>query len=134
MTTDVLDNKLESMGVRNMLSDSDESEDNDSYLKFGVDWVERVVNNVHKRSESLDISEKLKKKQKRRWKCPDKLLYSSPMFYRDFHSPTCRKLGHKDAIEVLLLFRNVSFIEDIFHHVLYLTQLLAGLRFPIRDV
>ena len=49
-----------------MLSDSDENEDSDSDLKFGVSWVKRVKNNVRKRSESLDATEKPKQKPSER--------------------------------------------------------------------
>ena len=80
-----------------MMSNIDENEDSDN----GVNWVKRVVNNVHKCSESLDVSEKSKKKRKH-WKYRQKLRYYSSIFYRDFHSPTCRKLGHKDVMEFRL--------------------------------
>ena len=42
MTTDVVVDMLESVGVRNMMSDSDESEDSDEDVKFDVDWVQRI--------------------------------------------------------------------------------------------
>ena len=49
---------LKSVGVRNMVVDSDESEDSDEDIKFDVDWVQRVVSSVHKRSGNgnLDTS------------------------------------------------------------------------------
>ena len=47
---------LKSVGVRNMVVDSDESEDSDEDIKFDVDWVQRVVSSAHKRSDNLDES------------------------------------------------------------------------------
>ena len=105
MATDVLNNILESVGVRNMMSDSDESEDSDGDLKFEVDWVQRVIANIRKRSDDMDSFEKPKKKRKRRWKCRRKLPYSTSMFYRDFHSPTVRVLSHRDVKEFRLNYR-----------------------------
>ena len=99
MATDVLDNILESVGAPNMVSDSEESEDSDVDLSFEVDWVQRVMSNIRKRSDSLHSSEKPKKKRKRRWKCRKKLPYSTSMFYRDFHSSTVRDLSHRDSKE-----------------------------------
>ena len=88
-----------------MISDSEESEDSDADIKFDVDWVHKVVLNAHKRSARLDASLKPQRKRKRRWKCRRKLPYSVFMFYRDFHSPTCRILGHRDAKEFRLNYR-----------------------------
>ena len=102
---DVLTNILESVGVRNMTSDSDVSEDNDEDFKFDVDWVQRVISNVHKRSESLNSTVKPKKKRKRRWKCRRKLPYSVSMFYKDYHNTQCKLLGHRDAKEFRLNYR-----------------------------
>ena len=56
MVTDVVADMLESVGVRNMMSDSDESEDSDEDVKFDVDWVQRIISNIHKRSVNLDVS------------------------------------------------------------------------------
>ena len=86
MVTDVVADMLESVGVRNMMSDSDESEDSDEDVKFDVDWVHRIISIIRKRSDNLDESLQPKKKRKRRWKCRRKLPYSVFMFYRDFHS------------------------------------------------
>ena len=105
MTTDVVADMLESVGVRNMMSDSDESEDSDEDVKFDVDWVQRIISSIRKRSDNLGESLQPKKKRKRRWKCRRKLPYSVSMFYRDFHSPTCRILGHRDAKEFRLNYR-----------------------------
>ena len=107
MATDVVADLLESVGVQNMISDSDGSEDSDDGIKFDVDWVQRVISNIRKRSINLDSSLKPKRKRKRRWKCRRKLPYSVSMFYRDFHSPTCmhRVLGHRDAKEFRLNYR-----------------------------
>ena len=105
MATDVLTTILESVGVRNMLSDSDESEDSASDLKFEVDWVQRVISNVRKRSDDMYSCEKPQKKHRRRWKCRPKLPYTTSMFYRDFHSPTVRVSGHTDAKEFRLHYR-----------------------------
>ena len=105
MATDVVADMLKSVGVRNMISDSEESEDSDADIKFDVDWVHKVVSNAHKRSARLDASLKPQRKRKRRWKCRRKLPYSVSMFYRDFHSPTCRILGHRDAKEFRLNYR-----------------------------
>ena len=88
-----------------MVVDSDESEDSDEDIKFDVDWVQRVVSSAHKRSGNLDASLQSKKKRKRSWKCRRKLPYSVSMFHRDYHSPTCRKLGTKDAKEFRLNYR-----------------------------
>ena len=105
MASDVLAKILESVGVQNMISDSDESENSDDDTKFEVDWVQRVVSNTRKRSSGLHSCEKPKKKRQRRWKCRRKLPYSTSMFYKDFHSRTCRVLGHKDAKEFRLNYR-----------------------------
>ena len=56
MTTDVVADMLESVGVRNMMSDSDESEDSDEDVKFDVDWVQRIISSIRKRSDNLDES------------------------------------------------------------------------------
>ena len=56
MVTDVVADMLESVGVWNMMSDSDESEDSDEDVKFDVDWVQRIISNIHKRSVNLDVS------------------------------------------------------------------------------
>ena len=105
MATGVVDEMLKSVGVRNMITDSDESENSEEDIKFDVDWIHRVVSNSHKRSANLDASLQPKKKRKRRWKCRRKLPYSVSMFYRDFHNPSCRKLGTKDAKEFRLNYR-----------------------------
>ena len=39
-----------------MISDSDESEDSDEDVKFDVDWVQRIVSSIRKRSFNLDVS------------------------------------------------------------------------------
>ena len=39
MVTDVVTDMLKSVGVWNMVLDSDESEDSDEDIKFDVDWV-----------------------------------------------------------------------------------------------
>ena len=80
MVTDVVADMLESVGVRNMMSDSDESEDSDEDVKFDVDWVQRIISSIRKRSDNLDESLQPKKKRKRRWKCRRKLPYSVSMF------------------------------------------------------
>ena len=74
MASDVLNNIMESAGVQNMISDSDESENSDGDSKFNVNWVQRLVANVRKRNFSSHSSEKPKKKRKRRWKCRPKLF------------------------------------------------------------
>ena len=56
MTTDVVADMLESVGVRNMMSDSDESEDSDEDVKFDVDWVQRIISSIRKRSGNLGES------------------------------------------------------------------------------
>ena len=56
MATDVVADMLESVGVRNMMSDSDESEDSDEDVKFDVDWVQRIISIIRKRSDNLDES------------------------------------------------------------------------------
>ena len=56
MATDVVADMLESVGVRNMMSDSDESEDSDEDVKFDVDWVQRIISSIRKRSVNLDAS------------------------------------------------------------------------------
>ena len=85
----MLANTLESVGVRNMMSNIDDSEDSDDDFQFDVDWVQRVISNLDKRSDNLNSTVKPKKKRKRRWKCRRKLPYSVSMFYRDFHNPSC---------------------------------------------
>ena len=54
MVTDLVADMLKSVGAWNMVVDSDESEDSDEDIKFDVDWVQRVVSSVHKRSGNLD--------------------------------------------------------------------------------
>ena len=61
MVTDVVADMLESVGVRNMMSDSDESEDSDEDVKFDVDWVHRIISIIRKRSVNLDVSLQPKK-------------------------------------------------------------------------
>ena len=56
MATDVVADMLESVGVRNMMSDSDESEDSDEDVKFDVDWVQRIISSIRKRSDNLGES------------------------------------------------------------------------------
>ena len=56
MATDVVADMLESVGVRNMMSDSDESEDSDEDVKFDMDWVQRIISSIRKRSDNLDES------------------------------------------------------------------------------
>ena len=62
MATGVVDEMLKSVGVRNMITDSDESENSEEDIKFDVDWIHRVVSNSHKRSANLDTSLQPKKK------------------------------------------------------------------------
>ena len=47
---------LKSVGVRNMLTDSDEGESSDEGTTFDVNWIQRVVSNAHKRAANLDAS------------------------------------------------------------------------------
>ena len=102
---DALANMLESVGVRNMISDSEVSEDSDDDVKFDVDWVQRVISNCINRSDSLHSPVQTKKKRKRRWKCRRKLPYSVAMFYKDYHNPECKLLGHRDAKEFRVNYR-----------------------------
>ena len=62
MVTDVVADMLESVGVWNMMSDSDESEDSDEDVKFDVDWVQRIISSIRKRSGNLGESLQPKKK------------------------------------------------------------------------
>jgi len=105
MTTGIVNDMLKSVGVRNMMTDSDEGESSDEDIKFDVNWIQRVVSNAHKRAANLDASLQPKKKRKRRWKCRRKLPYSVSMFYRDYHNPSCQKLGTMDAKEFRLNYR-----------------------------
>ena len=52
----LVDEMLKSVGVRNMITDSDESENSEEDIKFDVDWIHRVVLNSHKRSDNLNVS------------------------------------------------------------------------------
>ena len=61
MATGVVDEMLKSVDVRNMITDSDESENSEEDIKFDVDWIHRVVSNSHKRSANLDASLQPKK-------------------------------------------------------------------------
>ena len=56
MVTGIVDDMLKSVGVRNMMTDSDEGESSDGDIKFDVDWIQRVVSNAHKRAANLDAS------------------------------------------------------------------------------
>ena len=56
MVTDLVTDVLKSVGVWNMVVDSDESEDSNEDTKFDVNWVQRVVSSAHKRSGNLDAS------------------------------------------------------------------------------
>ena len=56
MVTGIVDDMLKSVGVRNMMTDSDEGESSDEDIKFDVDWIQRVVSNAHKRAANLDAS------------------------------------------------------------------------------
>ena len=62
MATGIVDDMLKSVGVRNMMTDSDEGESSDEDIKFDVDWIQRVVSNAHKRAANLDTSLQPKKK------------------------------------------------------------------------
>ena len=103
---DALANILESVGVRNMVNDNvNESEDNPN-INCSVDWIQRVISGISE--EPVNHSSTVKppnKRQKRTWKCRRKLPYSTSMFYRDFHSPTCRDLTHIDAKEFRINYR-----------------------------
>ena len=56
MATGIVDDMLKSVGVRNMLTDSDEGESSDEGTTFDVNWIQRVVSNSHKRAVNLDAS------------------------------------------------------------------------------
>ena len=56
MATGVVDEMLKSVGVWNMITDSDESENSEEDIKFDVGWTHRVVSNSHKRFVNLDAS------------------------------------------------------------------------------
>ena len=44
---DVLINILESVGVKNMVNDSEEDSDDDSDSEPTVNWIQRVLSDVH---------------------------------------------------------------------------------------
>ena len=103
---DALANILKSVGVRNMLNDSDDESDDNSDSEHTVDWIQEVISGAHTRAVNQSSSElPPKKRRKRTWKCRRKLPYSTSMFYRDYHNPTCRILTHIDAKEFRLNYR-----------------------------
>ena len=103
---DVLANILESVGVKNMVNDSEEDSDDDSDSELIVNWVHRVLSDARTNYEGHEICQvPPKKRTKRTWKCRKKLPYATSMFYRDFHNPAVRVLGHRDAKEFRLNYR-----------------------------
>ena len=96
----VLTNILESVGVENMVNDSDDESDDDSDSEHIVNWVQRAISDAHAHAEGREMTKvPATKRAKRMWKCRKKLPYSSSMFYRDFHNPSVQDLTHRDAKE-----------------------------------
>ena len=95
---DVLANILESVGVENMVNDSDVDSDDDSDSEHIVDWVQRAISDAHAHAESREMTEvPATKRTKRTWTCRKKLPYSSSPFYRDYHNPSVQDLIHRDS-------------------------------------
>ena len=90
---DALANILKSVGVQNMLNDSDDDNDGNSDSCYTVNWIQQVISGAHAREINPSLSESPpKKRRKRTWTCRKKLAYSTSMFYRDCHDPNCRIL------------------------------------------
>ena len=52
----VLDNILESVGVENMVNDSDDESDDDSDSEHMVNWIQRAISDAHAHTEGREIS------------------------------------------------------------------------------
>ena len=52
---DVLTNILESVGVKNMVNDSEEDSDDDSCSEITVNWVQRVLSDAHTNYEGHEM-------------------------------------------------------------------------------
>lgn len=102
---DVLSKVLESVGVRNMIEEASDESGDSSGIKWDVDWIQTVISNTRMRPDIHFSSSKPKKRRNRSWKCRTKLPYTSSMFYRDYHSLTCRSEGHIDYKEFRLNYR-----------------------------
>ena len=103
---DVLDNILESVGLKNMIKDSDDDSDDDSDWEITVNWIQRAISESELRYEGREISDvPAKKRAKRTWKCRNKLPFTSSMFFRDYHNPCVQDLTHRDAKEFRMNYR-----------------------------
>ena len=103
---DVLTNILKSVGVQNVLNDSDDDNDDNSDSCHTVNWIQQVISGAHAREINPSLSESPpKKRRKRTWTCRKKLPYSTSMFYRDYHNPNCRILTNIDAKEFRVNYR-----------------------------
>ena len=103
---DVLDNILETVGLKNMIKDSDDDSDDDSDWEITVNWIQRAISESELRYEGREISDvPAKKRAKRTWKCRNKLPFTSSMFFRDYHNPCVQDLTHRDAKEFRMNYR-----------------------------
>ena len=103
---DVLNNILESVGLKNMIKDSDDDSDDDSDWEITVNWIQRAISESELRYEGREISDvPAKKRAKRTWKCRNKLPFTSSMFFRDYHNPCVQDLTHRDAKEFRMNYR-----------------------------
>lgn len=98
---DFLSDILEPLGVQNMLSSSSESDEDNSDIDFGYDWIHHAL----EEGRASMKAQKPTRKRKRGWRNRAKMPYTCSAFYRDYHNENVRVKGHTDAKEFRLDYR-----------------------------